>query len=127
MSIGKSSISRLSGGKQNPAEEVAKKLPEANEVTEAAAKQPGKPAKGAAKKAAASKRTKEKAETATVPTKTGVRKKASVSEAEALPAKSGGPAVAVNVPEESAVKPAGENRATAAFCAVGDALPYWLL
>ena len=44
MSIGKSSISRLSGGKQNPAEKTAKKLPEANEVTKAAAKQPGKPA-----------------------------------------------------------------------------------
>lgn len=127
MSIGKSSISRLSGGKQNPAEKTAKKFPEANEATEAAAKQPGKPAKSAAKKATASKRTKEKAETATVPTKAGVRKKSSVSEAEELPAKSVGPAVVVTAPEESAVEPAGESRASATFCAVGDALPYWLL
>ena len=126
MSIGKSSISRLSGGKQNPAEETAKKFPEANEVTETAAKKAEEPAKSAAKKTTG-KRTKGKAETATVPTKTGVRKKAAVSEVEELPTKSGGPAVAVNVPEGTAVKSAGENRATAAFCAVGDALPYWLL
>ena len=93
MSIGKSSISRLSGGKQNPTEKTAKKFPEANEVTETAAKKfpeanevtetaakkAEKPAKSAAKKATG-KRTKENAKTA-----------------------------------------------TAAFCAVGDALPYWLL
>ena len=126
MSIGKSSISRLSGGMQNPAEKTAKKFPEANEVTETAAKKAEEPAKSAAKKATG-KRTKENAKTATVPTKAGVRKKSSVSEAEELPAKSVGPAVVVTAPEESAVEPAGESRVTAAFCAVGDALPYWLL
>ena len=126
MSIGKNSISRLSGGKQNPAEKTAKKFPEANEVTETAAKQPGKPAKSAAKKATG-KRTKENAKTATVSAQTGTRKRTSASKAKELPAKTAESAAAVTAPEGTAVKFAGENRATAAFCAVGDALPYWLL
>lgn len=115
MSIGKSSISRLSGGKQNPTEKTAKKFPEANEVTETAAKK------------ATGKRTKENAKTATVPAQTGTRKRTSASKEEVLPAKTAGSAAAVTAPEGTAVKSAGENRATAAFCAVGDALPYWLL
>ena len=126
MSIGKNSISRLSGGKQNPAEKTAKKFPEANEVTEAAAKKAEKPAKSAAKKATG-KRTKENAKTATVPAQTGIRKRTSASKAKELPAKTAESAAAVTAPEGTAVKSAGENRATAAFCAVGDALPYWLL
>ena len=126
MSIGKSSISRLSGGKQNPAEKTAKKFPEANEVTDTAAKKAEKTAKSAAKKATG-KRTKENAKTATVPAQTGTRKRTSASKEEVLPAKTAGSAAAVTAPEGTAVKSAGENRATAAFCAVGDALPYWLL
>ena len=125
MSIGKSSISRLSGGKQNPAEKTAKKFPEANEVTETAAKKAEEPAKSAAKKTTG-KRTKENAKTATVPAQTGTRKRTSASKAEVLPAKTVESA-AVTAPEGTAVEPAGESRVTAAFCAVGDALPYWLL
>ena len=126
MSIGKSSISRLSGGKQNPAEKTAKKFPEANEVTETAAKKAEEPAKSAAKKTTG-KRTKENAKTATVSAGTGTRKRTSASKEEVLPAKTAESAAAVTAPEGTAVKSAGENRATAAFCAVGDALPYWLL
>ena len=126
MSIGKSSISRLSGGKQNPAETTAKKFPEVNEVTETAAKKTEKPATSAAKKTTG-KRKKENAKTATVPTQTGTRKRTSASKAKVLPAKTAESAAAVTAPEGAAVKSAGENRATAAFCAVGDALPYWLL